>query len=237
MSKIIDPKEFWETKITKWEEDRYNGLRREQPLIEKVAGFFSRSLLFRLEIARKLLLPFVQGKRIVELGCGSGLLAEEFILADASEYLGIDIAESAIQAAQKRVAVSKYVSRIRFERFDITSEIKSFDADVIVSLGLFDWLTKEEIKVVFEKTKGLDFFHSISEQRPLSLQQTLHRLYVYFAYGHKTGPYVPKYYKAADIIGIARPFSLKDINIYRNRKLSFGVFLTTLPIKRIGPGS
>lgn len=237
MKRIINPKEFWETKITKWEEDRYDGLHRGQPVIEKVAGFFSRSLLFRLEIARKLLLPYVKGKRIVELGCGSGLLAEEFIRADAREYLGIDIAESAIQGAQQRLAVSKYISRMRFERFDITSEIKSFDADLIVSLGLFDWLTKEEIKAVFEKTRGLDFFHSISEQRPLSLQQTLHRLYVYFAYGHKTGTYVPKYYKAADIVGIARPFFLKDINIYRNRKLSFGVILTTLPIKRIGDGS
>ena len=45
-----------------------------------------------------------------------------------------------------------------------------------------------------------------------------------------TGSYTPKYYNIDQIIKIAKPFFHKPINIYRSKKLSFGVFLTTLPI-------
>ena len=46
-------------------------------------------------VAKKLLLNLVPNKKILEIGCGSGLLAEELIKAGAKSYLGYDFAEHA----------------------------------------------------------------------------------------------------------------------------------------------
>lgn len=227
---LADPRNFWEDKIIQWEDSRYRYPSKGRSLTEQFVGFFSHSLRSRMDIAEKLIFPHIKGKRVVELGCGSGILAEEFIQAGAEEYLGFDIAENAIQSAYKKMSQSKYASKIRFERSDILSELKPVAADFVFSLGLFDWLTVNEMEILFSKTKGIDFLHSLSEKRVWSIQQIIHRLYVYISYGYKTGSYTPRYYNISRIITIAKPYFQKPINIYRSKKLSFGVFLTTLPI-------
>ena len=118
-----------------------------------------------MDIAEKLIFPHIKGKRIVELGCGSGILAEEFIQAGAEEYLGFDIAENAIQSACKKIAQSRYASKIKFEQSDVLSELKLLGADFVVSLGLFDWLTVNEMEILFSKTKGIDFLHSLCREK------------------------------------------------------------------------
>lgn len=227
---LTDPRSFWENKILQWEDSRYNYLSKKQSPIEKFAGLLSHSLRFRMDIAKKLIIPHIKDKRIVELGCGSGILAEDFIQAGAEEYIGFDIAESAIQSARKKFVSSRYASKIKFERSDILSDLKSLETDLVISLGLFDWFMKNEIEILFSKTRGIDFLHSISEKRMWSLQQIIHRFYVYISYGYKTRSYTPKYYNIEEIIKIAEPYFQKSINIYRNKMLSFGVFLTTLPL-------
>ena len=227
---LTDPRSFWENKILQWENSRYHYLSKKQSPIEKIAGLLSHSLRFRMDIAKKLIIPHIKGKRIVEFGCGSGILAEDFIQAGAEEYIGFDIAESAIQSARKKFDSSRYASKIKFERSDILSDLKSLETDLVISLGLFDWFMKNEIELLFSKTRGIDFLHSISEKRMWSLQQIIHRFYVYISYGYKTRSYMPKYYNIEEIIKIAEPYFQKSINIYRNKKLSFGVFLTTLPL-------
>ncbi|MBI4688711.1 MAG: class I SAM-dependent methyltransferase [Nitrospirae bacterium] len=230
--KSVNPKDFWEERIIGWEKSRYDYPTKNHPFIERWAGLLSHSLRHRISIARNLIIPFIVNKRVVELGCGSGILAEDFVKAGAKEYIGVDIAEIAIQSAVKRFVSSKYASQIRFQRADIITELKSMEADFVFSLGLLDWFEKDDLKIIFEKTNEIDFLHSISEKKPWALRQILHRIYVYMAYGHTTASYVPRYYDIAVITKIAKPYFQKPINIYRNRELGFGAFLTTLPLGR-----
>ena len=70
----VNPKDFWERKIIDWEIGRY-GLseKNEQSFFEKIADKSSNSLRQRLQLASQYLAPFVDGKRVLEVGCGSGL--------------------------------------------------------------------------------------------------------------------------------------------------------------------
>jgi SAM-dependent methyltransferase len=223
-----DPKAFWEQKILRWEADRYGAGSADAPFLEKLARRASRSLRARLAIAAELLRPHVAGKRVVELGCGSGLLTDGLIEAGAASYRGYDIAESAIAAARARAQASPHADRVAYDVADVGA-LPPLQADVVFSLGLFDWLTTEQIEAVFRAGGDSDYLHAIAEKR-VSLSQYVHRAYVYVSYGHRTGAYVPRYFRVAELEAAAARHNRRPMNVFRTPALSFGALLTTLPV-------
>lgn len=222
----VDARNFWEDKILVWERDRYGGGDGAAPALERVASRASNSLRFRIARAGEIIGCHAAGKRIVELGCGSALLAEGLIEAGAESYRGYDIAANAVEQATRRVGDSGLGGKISFMQADI-SALPALEADIVFSLGLFDWLSLTEIERIFENADGADFLHSISERRA-SPKQWLHKLYVHIAYGYRTGGYVPRYYAAQDITAIAHRHGHAMTKIYRDRRLSFGILLSSL---------
>jgi SAM-dependent methyltransferase len=229
MADKVDPQKFWDEKITGWEDGRYDEMRPSATLLEKIANWSSASLRFRMAVTRTLLEPHVKGRKIVELGCGSGSLARDFLACGASAYQGYDISPIAIDRARTLAREQQLGSMAQFDVGAI-SELPRFDADIVVSLGLFDWLSDEDLRRVFELSGNADFHHAISEKR-VSITQALHRLYVHIAYGYRTGGYVPRYFAANQIEDLARPFNDKTVRVFRDSRLSFGAFLTTLPVR------
>jgi SAM-dependent methyltransferase len=225
---VINPREFWEGKILAWEANRYGPAAADDPWLERLARRLSGSLRARLAITQELLTPHVAGKRVVELGCGSALLAEALVTAGATSYTGYDIAASAIDHARRRIAGTPAASKIRLELADVGS-LPRLQADIVFSLGLFDWLSPAEIDSVFAAGGDAHYLHAISEKRP-SLSQYLHRLYVYLSYGHRTGSYVPRYHSVREIEIHAAKHNGRPLRVYRDRRLSFGALLTTLPL-------
>lgn len=61
----------------------------------------------------RLALPFVEGKRVLDAGCGTGWGSELLVRAGAREVVGLDIAEEAVEDSRKRV------DRARFLRGDL----------------------------------------------------------------------------------------------------------------------
>ncbi len=226
MTEAIDPKIFWEEKILGWEDSRYGD--RSRGWMEKIAGRASSSLRFRIRAAVALLAPSIAGRDVVELGCGSGLLAEQLMDLGARGYRGIDISEKAIARARERVAASRHAEAIRFEAGPV-SGLPPLGAAVIFSLGLFDWLTPAEIDHVFRAGCEGHYFHAIAERRR-SLQQMIHRLYVHLSYGHRCAGYVPQYHTVGEIAAVASRHGLPAPNIYRDDRMSFGIFVTDLPL-------
>jgi len=79
---------------------------------------------FREKIGR------LEGLRILDVGCGGGILSEEFAKHGA-EVTGIDLSEAALQAARDHAAAGKL--RIRHERAqaeELAHDDESFDAVV-----------------------------------------------------------------------------------------------------------
>ena len=211
----ISKNKFWSDKILGWEKSRYNF--KDKPIDKKRSN---NSVNERLIVAKKLLLNLVPNKKILEIGCGSGLLAEELIKAGAKSYLGYDFAETAIKNAQERC---KREAKIRFNLGSV-DEIKiNEEYEVIFSLGLIDWLEEEEIKKLVELSKDKIWLHSFSEKRQ-SLTQLIHKIYVTCLYGYKNGMYIPRYDTKEDI---KRYFQSDNINFFQSSKLSFGVIASS----------
>jgi SAM-dependent methyltransferase len=223
----VDAKEFWETKLLGWEQGRYGRPDRPLGFLEWIANRSSASLRFRVTIVPELLKAFLLNKKVVELGCGSGLIADKFLDYGAASYLGIDIAESAIEKARTRHGND---ARIQFQVGSV-AELPLLSADLVVSLGLFDWLTDEEIAKVFRQSGNADFLHAIAERRP-GIQQWLHRSYVQLAYGYRTAQYRPRYLTCEHIRSLSAAGARRPLYVYRHWRLSFGALLSSL---RIGP--
>jgi SAM-dependent methyltransferase len=221
----VDPKQFWEAKLLAWERGRYG--RQERPgIVEWIANRSSMSLRFRVAITPELLKPLLDRRRVVELGCGTGVLVEKLLEYGAASYLGIDIAETAISRA--REYHGEHNLRIRFEVGSV-ADMAPLATDLVISLGLLDWLTDDEIRVLFEKSGEADFFHAIAEKRP-GFQQSLHRAYVQIAYGHRTGSYRPRYLTCDQVKTPATAVVQRPVYVYRNWRLSFGALISSLPI-------
>jgi len=225
-----DPKDFWEQKILTWEDGRYSAGDLSQNAMEEVANKASSSLRFRLRKTAEMLRPeLIEGKRVVEFGCGSGFLSELLIESGAISYQGFDISENAIRRANGRIQEKGLSDKISFSARQIL-DVKEIEADIVVSLGLLDWLNDAELDHLFKISGNADYIHSISEKRA-SLAQLAHRLYVFVAYGFRTGGYVPKYYTVEKIRDMLSPYNKKTLGVYRHNNLSFGALLTSLNFK------
>lgn len=220
----FDPRAFWEAKILDWEASRYGAADRAPTVMERIAGRASWSLRFRLEAALALLTPVVAGRPVLELGCGSGLLAEPLMAAGAAAYHGMDFAETAILRARQRVADGPHARRISFEAAPVAAAANPDDA-VVISLGLLDWLEPRDLRHVLSLGRR-GFLHTFSERRA-SPQQWIHRLYVHAAYGRRNRGYAPRYHKASDLAAMAAAGSTQP-SVIRDPRLTFGVFLTDL---------
>lgn len=223
----VDRKQFWNAKILGWESDRYSQQGRPANFMESLAKKFG-GVNERLVQARRIILPNIAGKRVVELGCGSGLLAEDLIGAGAVSYHGIDIAERAVEQAAERVRAKGLAEKVTFAAGEVGQETR-YDADFVFSLGLLDWLTLKEVENIFRASDGGDFLHSFSEDRK-SIWVPIHKAYVYMKYARKDPDYVIRYDDAEELRALAASCTEKDLHIFRDKKMTFGTFITTLPI-------
>ena len=168
----------------------------------------------------------VEGAHVLEIGCGSGLLAGQLLESGAASYRGIDISERAIATAEERNEESVWRDKMTFIVGTI-DDMPDKEADLVFSLGLLDWLNEEEIAQIFDRQGDARFLHSISE-RKFSLQQLIHRLYVQVSYGYRTNGYVPQYHSIAEIA--AHADSSDPIHVFRDRRLSFGALVANFDI-------
>ena len=221
----MNEKRFGMSKILDWEASRYR-LGATPNLVEGVAGRVSSSVRYRMDAAVHLLAPHLAGRRVVELGCGSGLLAERLLALGAASYQGYDISTVAIARAKQRITKSRQGEAMQFDVAAI-ADLPLQDDALVVSLGLIEWLPPTELDHLFAiSSKGL-FFHGFSERRR-SMTQLIHRTYVYFSYGRRTGGYVPQYHGVEEIAAIAKRHRVDRLNVYRSRRLRFGIFVSNL---------
>ncbi|HIJ62508.1 MAG TPA: methyltransferase domain-containing protein [Rhodospirillaceae bacterium] len=205
-AQAVEPRDFWNGRILAWEASRYDGP-------QNVA---SSSLRARQDLALALLAPYLPGRRVVELGCGSGRLAERLIAAGAISYHGYDLSPVAVAEARRHVPSPQ----ITFSEAPVDAVPATGDA-LVISLGLLDWLAPDEIaRVLALGADGL-WLHSLSEVRP-SPQQLIHRLYSRLAY--RAG-YRPAYHRISQIDALLAGQGLPPARVFRHRSLRFGAFI------------
>lgn len=227
MARSFDRGRFWEDKILTWEEGRYAPERSSGGLLEWFADRASASLRFRLASAGELLAPHVAGRHVVDVGSGSGRLAEAIVAAGAASYHGLDIAAAAVEAG-RRLAASHGWDHVHFTQGGLP-DLPDIPRDLVVSLGLTDWLPDAELDALFAWSGDAHYLHAVPERlaRP---DQWVHRAYVWVAYGHRTGGYVPRYFDLRAFAQRIQAHHPAPVRVWRDPRLSFGTYLTDLPI-------
>lgn len=205
---------FWNQKIISWENNKYK------------AGFkildVNFSIKYRLQAASFITHQISKGKRILELGCGSGWLWENINLLDFSNYTGVDFSETAMAAFQNRVKSSFENNKTYLYCEDCVQNV--YSVDIVISLGLLDWLDMKQIQKLADNYKNSWYLHSFSEKN-LSFSQAAHIIYSRMNYKYN---YSPKYRNADELLSVFGSNS----RIYRHPKLNFGAFIYNLP-KRV----
>lgn len=225
----FDKKKFWDEKIVGWEHKRYS-FKPVKPVKSgalPVNGIsLGSTLQFRLQKSVEILKPYLAGKNLLELGCGSGLLLSALSDSKIEKYTGIDWAPSAIDKADAKYQSSDQMFPSKFIAGNFM-ETKFPDFDVVVALGVLDWLEMEEIDVLFSTIQPKKFLFSISENRN-SISRWFHSIYVFLTYGWRNEGYTPKYYKVDEIIRIALDHGYNDVKVFRDPRMSFGILIYQL---------
>ena len=92
----IDKQHFWNNKILKWEKDKYSVPKSTLGKLLDV----NRSLKKRQQIAQSVLKQIVNGRTVLQIGCGTARLLPYVFEAGATKYIGVDISEEALKQAR-----------------------------------------------------------------------------------------------------------------------------------------
>jgi 2-polyprenyl-3-methyl-5-hydroxy-6-metoxy-1,4-benzoquinol methylase len=105
----------------------------ERPLVRLLRpGLFRRRELAAATIAGR------KDPTVLDVGCGSGRIAEFALQAGAREYLGIDFSEPMVELARRRLA--RFGPEVTLEVGDFLAFQSDARFDVVLALGLFDYL-------------------------------------------------------------------------------------------------
>ena len=220
---------FWDDRILRWEAGRYDGhLPVSLGPAELLASLFPRPTHDRQRLAIELLTPFIGNYEVLEIGCGTGRMARRFIEAGCKAYSGIDHSSVAVEAAWRRHGNDGLTSRIRFE-VRAANEIPTIGEEIVVSLGILDWLSDQELEELFRRQGSRHFFHSFSE-RSGNLLQIGHRFCRAVDRLLRPRAVRPRYMTADHLIGLMRPARNSQLTFYRDAALRYASFVSSLPL-------
>ncbi len=115
----------------------YSGERRT---IQKIIDRF-----FRQGVTKRIDLVFrecnnLSGKKILDVGCGSGRYCIEFAKRGARKVVGIDYAKGMINLAIKIAAQSRVDHICEFFEMDIADYSQQDKFDISIAMGVFDYV-------------------------------------------------------------------------------------------------
>ena len=114
------------------------GPREDDPVQKLLRPGLFRRREFTVAVVRSYDRP-----RVLDVGCGSGRIAEHVLDAGASEYVGVDFSEPMLDIARRRL--EPYGDRVKLVTGDFLTVPLDGKFDVIVGLGLFDYQAQPEI--------------------------------------------------------------------------------------------
>ena len=167
-----------------------------------------KEMRMRFERCFEVLQP-MQGKSLLDAGCGGGRYAIPAAKAGASQVLGIDFSEPMLQLAREKAAAEGVGDVCRFELGDLLTyplEPKSFD--YAIAIGFFDYMqdpiatmkalaraTREKVFVSIPKR-----WHFLTPQR-------------YLRYTYQFKCYI-RFYSRPEVVQLAEAVAPKRFTIF-----------------------
>lgn len=122
---------------------RYDELYRQSktPIQQLVDRFLHRVIQERFDLTFSRCGP-LDGKRVLDIGCGSGRYAVRFAQEGAAEVLGIDLSRRMLEVAEGRAREVGVADRCRFQQADFAQAAIEGPFDFITAIGLFDYVAE-----------------------------------------------------------------------------------------------
>ncbi|HEY2594890.1 MAG TPA: class I SAM-dependent methyltransferase, partial [Chloroflexota bacterium] len=105
---------------------------------ERPLAHWLRPNLFRRRLLAAETVAEYDAPRVLDVGCGSGRIAEFALRAGASSYVGVDFSEPMIELARARL--ERFAERAQLVVDDFLTAPIDGPFDVVLALGLFDYL-------------------------------------------------------------------------------------------------
>lgn len=202
--------EYWNRRIRDWENSRYGTFAALKPN--------SFAVFHRLRQAQRLLNKESQDS-VLDIGCGSGLLATGLRPGREMTYIGFDSSSEAIESAKAR----RFPARVRAEfRVCDASETELPATTVTVALGLVDWLSDRQLAALFGKLRSQKLLLAFTEKRSGPFA------FLYHAYhGRKKsmGIRYPREFSLEEILAFPAKQGYRLVKQRRNCALGLGVLL------------
>ena len=142
----LDKRAFWDRKILGWEQSRYEESRANHGLLERLAGRASDSLRFRITKSLELVAPYIAGRDIFEIGCGSGRIAIPMAMSGLN-VTGLDNSKEMLNLCRiKKRKIGKTSGRLRLLNRDMSDFDlgKRFDYIIMPYRTFMHMLTQAE---------------------------------------------------------------------------------------------
>ena len=82
----------------------------------------------------------IEGRTFLDVGCGTGRYAFEFLKRGAKHVTGIDIAENMLAVCRERAQAESVADRSSFVQSDLLQFKPEAKFDVTIGIGLFDYI-------------------------------------------------------------------------------------------------
>jgi SAM-dependent methyltransferase len=117
----------------------FDALYNEDRLVQRtIRPGLQRRRRLAVDVVRSYAAP-----RVLDVGCGSGRVAEEVLDAGAADYVGIDFSEPMLELARQRL--ERFGPRVTLVKGDFHEEPLQGPFDVILALGLFDYVAEPHL--------------------------------------------------------------------------------------------
>ena len=127
------------------EADRFDAIyRREKGLTQRVVDRLFRQVLHHRFALALEWCGEVEGKKILDIGCGSGRYCIELAQRGA-EVVGLDFAPAMVEMARSAATAAGVADRCTFVQGDFLEWCEPHHFDICLAIGFFDYIDKPSI--------------------------------------------------------------------------------------------
>lgn len=209
---------YWDNKITDWASSSYEETPRGP--VQSFMAKLRRSVHARAVIALEILKPHIEGKTVLDLGCGNGHFLKGCLELGAARVIGTDIAPQAVELAKQLAEKNGYADRSTFEVANV-GDGKFPEADFTTGFGLIDWLEEDECMAMLNGLKGRKVCFSFSEADG-SFDEWIHYFYLIKRLEWFGGGVRAYHHKRDEILRRFRETGFGEMQVEVRKEMRFG---------------
>jgi 2-polyprenyl-3-methyl-5-hydroxy-6-metoxy-1,4-benzoquinol methylase len=213
---------YWNDIIRDWEDTSYSK-SSDASFIERLAGKFRGHIVDRHHTCVNDVKKFVGGMTVMEIGCASGNMCFELLQNGASKAIGLDIADSAVNAAKAKAAkLGVPEGKASFFRYTIGEQLPVKEkVDLVVGLGITEYVQPSDLKKFLQEVNPKYVFISFDE-KVVNMQKIIH-------FGYRTFKQIPYYkmYSQPEMKELVESAGFSSVRTYRDKA---NAFVTNLPV-------